>query len=657
MTIAAGTPSSVDHEDELDLRNLVPRSVRTFGGSLRRRWRRVDTGALLIILAQLAIVGPVVVAGSFYIDDFRAQTYAAGQPFWPWIVQSNGTHFSPGARTLDWVQTAWFPLDHAWAVLVTLTVRLLLGAAAWALLRRLCGPRPVLLPALALIVTTASLLPATAWYRQSITALPATIAILMATERHVRFVRDPSIRRAVSTVAWIAVGLCFLEKAVVIVPWLAGLSLFLLPLLMGLPRGVVVRRSAVTVVSGGLLLLAFLTFYLRSGSYDTGDGGRLHPGDIVEMLWLNVTRALAPSMTGGPWRWVYPSPYYGVGDPPVWLMVTAGCALAGLLGWSLGRSARRTFAVLGAFAAFYLPCAAVVAVGRLGRIGPVAGIDLRLWSDAVVVLAVLLTVLALGVRPAGTPPPGPSRPRSARRATAFTAVAAVATAAVMLNVSHSTLLFGRAWAENPSGTYVARLTTSLDALGPAPQLVAVVAPDVVPFWVDPNYDTEDLLAPLQRNVAYHWDTRNVRVADDTGQLSGVRWVPVTAVTTPPGWCGFQVVPGSGPYTIRFDAAQPYYRDSQLRVAMLVSAPTSVDVVLHTPTGDVVPQSRTQVRVERGAYRLMWRIRTSARPSSFTLTLDNPAAGLCVTSASIGVPRAVAGGSADAPSDSDSVGTP
>jgi hypothetical protein len=54
---------------------------------------------------------------------------------------------------------------------------------------------------------------------------------------------------------------------------------------------------------------------------------------------------------------------------------------------------------------------------------------------------------------------------------------------------------------------------------------------------------------------------------------------------------------------------------------------------------------------------MWRIRTSARPSSFTLTLDNPAAGLCVTSANIAVPRAVAGSPTVAPSDSNSAGDP
>ncbi len=323
---------------------------------------------------------------------------------------------------------------------------------------------------LVVLVSTASLLPATAWYRQSITALPVTIAILLCTDSHIRFVRRPSVRGVLETVLWLALGLCFLEKAVVVVPWLFGLSLFLLPLLTGLPRRVVLRRSAVTVLSGGLLLIAFLTFYLRSGTYDTGDGGRLRLGDIVEMVWLNISRALAPSMTGGPWQWVYPAPYYGVGDPPAWLMVSAGCALAGLLGWSLGRSTRRTLAVVGAFATFYLPCAAVVAVGRLGRIGPVAGIDLRLWSDAVIVLAVLLTVLAVGVTPARSSPSPPSRPRSTRRATAYTAIAAVATALIMLNVSHSSLLFGRAWAENPSGAYVARLTTSLDALGPAPQL-------------------------------------------------------------------------------------------------------------------------------------------------------------------------------------------
>ncbi|HET7899912.1 MAG TPA: hypothetical protein VFL59_01915 [Candidatus Nanopelagicales bacterium] len=641
--------------DELDLASLVPASWRAAGVRIAARWRPADSYALLIVLGQLLVVGPVVWTGSFYIDDFRAQSYAAGQPFWPWIIESNGTHFAPGARTLDWIQTQWFPLQHGWAVVVTLLVRVLLGGAIWVLLRRLVGPTFLALPALLVLATTASLLPATAWYRQSITELPAVIALLMATSSHVRFVTGPRVRPLVETLAWFAVGLCFLEKTAVLVPWLVGLSLFVLPSLTRLPLRTIARRAAVPVVATAGVLMLFLVYYLGSGSYDKGDAGRVGVGQVLSMLWLNVTRALFPALVGGPWQWTYPSPYLGVGDPPLWLMVVAAAAVLGLLGYAALRAPRTTAALVGAFLFFYLPCAAIVAVGRLTRIGPVAGMELRLWADAVVVLGICLTVavvLAVRARPATStvvPPamsvlPDPTVVGAAPRAR-LQSLALVPLLAVMLNVGYSTFTFGREWAANPSGAYVARLRAGLTTVPSPASLVAVAAPAIVPNWVQPDYSTEDLLAPLVGAAQFHVDSGARTTAED-GSLVVPRWSTITSAAVPAGWCGLSLQPGSGTRGIVFTAPAPYYRDAQLRMSVLVSGRTGIDVGILTKDGVLPPATRSDAVVDRGAFRLMWRLPDGARAEGFVIRTTDPAVGVCITGASIASPAVVVQGSAE-----------
>jgi hypothetical protein len=626
-------------EEDVDLLSLLPASWVARARSVRSRWRPVDTVALLVVvLLPLVVVGALVVRGSLYIDDFRAQTYASGQPFWPWIVESNGTHFAPGARTVDWIQTRFFPLQHWFAAVVTLAVRVILGASAWAVLRRLVGPRWSTLAVLVVLVSTASLLPATAWYRQSITALPATIAILLCTDSHIRFVRRPTWRGVLETVLWLALGLCFLEKAVVVVPWLFGLSVFLLPRVLGMPVRRVLTRAAISVAATTALVVAFLGFYLGSGSYDKGDAGSIRLADVLEMLWLNLTHALAPAVVGGPWQWAYPQPYYGAGDPPFWLLATSGLVVVGMLGYGLGRTPTRTLGALAAFLCFYLPCAAVVAVGRLARIGPAAGAELRLWPDAMVMAIIVLAVIVL--RPRADRRRDPvgqlGGPHLSARAVGATAAALVA---VMINVGHSTVLFADEWVQNPSGAYVANLKADLATAGSTPHLVSVSAPVVVPNWVDPDYATEQLLAPLRTTATFHLDLPDTKVPLEDGHLVAPRWVTAgNAVPPPVGWCGYRIPPGGSAFRIAFPTAVPYYRDAQLRLAVLTSQPTALEVLLTDTDGHVAtPVTRTSVQLDRGAFRLLLRLPDGLRPTSFTIRAVEAAAGLCVTGASVASP--------------------
>ena len=93
--------------------------------------RRQHVGVVLVA-AHVAAVLWLVVGGGLYIDDVRAQAYAAGRSWWPFVIESNRTHLSPGARTVDWFMATYAPLAHWPAVVLTAGTALLLG---WATLR------------------------------------------------------------------------------------------------------------------------------------------------------------------------------------------------------------------------------------------------------------------------------------------------------------------------------------------------------------------------------------------------------------------------------------------------------------------------------------------------------------------------------------------
>ena len=75
--------------------------------------------------------------GGLYIDDIRAQAYAAGRPFYPFVIESNRTHLAPGARTIDWFMARYAPLEHWPAVVITALTALLLAYATTRLVSRI----------------------------------------------------------------------------------------------------------------------------------------------------------------------------------------------------------------------------------------------------------------------------------------------------------------------------------------------------------------------------------------------------------------------------------------------------------------------------------------------------------------------------------------
>ena len=91
------------------------------------RVRRLYVVASSVIALHVAAVTWLSAGGGLYIDDIRAQAYAAGRPFYPFVIESNRTHLAPGARTIDWFMARYAPLEHWPAVVITALTALLLA--------------------------------------------------------------------------------------------------------------------------------------------------------------------------------------------------------------------------------------------------------------------------------------------------------------------------------------------------------------------------------------------------------------------------------------------------------------------------------------------------------------------------------------------------
>ncbi|MGN6246409.1 MAG: hypothetical protein ACTHQ3_22390 [Motilibacteraceae bacterium] len=636
--------------------DLVPPAVRSALARLRAATTRTDVGALAIVLLQLVPVAYLVVPGSLYTDDLRAQGYAAGRSWWPFVVQSNGTHVSVLARTYDWATVRWAPLEHWPAVAVTLGLRVALLAVLWWLLRDLFGPRPAALLPLALVAVTPALVPTTAWNRQALPNLFVVTVLLAATALHVRWLRSGRARLLLGAGGCVVLGLLMFEKAVAIGPWLVLVTL-LLPETGGVPARLrLVLRAWPAVVLYAVLDGVFVALYLLGPYQSPGSDGGTSAGEVLAALQHLVGDTLAVALLGGPLAWREASPYYGTSDSPTWLSAVCVTACALLVVGTLVRRRRpaaRAWLLLAGYVVLAFP---VVAAGRLGGYGASIGATYRLWADVVVVavLAAALAVLPLrpGVDPladpAELPPAGTGAALGTRRRRAVRAGAGLVAATVLVASVLSTVSFARVWHRNPTGAYLAAVRAGtahgVHALAPLP----LPAP-VMPFWMDPDYDVEQLLAPLQRDISVHDADHGTAMLTAAGAVVPARFVARTSAGPGPnGFCGRSIQPGAA-RRIAFEHPVAYRHDDVVRLALLVGGgATAIEVSVVTSSGrSVTVPSRSPLLLSAGPHVLLARapfdraapVDAHGAPQQVFVGVDvralNQGVHLCVVSVSYG----------------------
>jgi len=587
---------------------LLPESLVRAVRNRRAAWSRVDTIATWLIAAHLLLLWVIVSRGSFYIDDLRAQGYALHQPFWDFVMGSNGTHFAPIPRTLDWLQSRYLPLQHGPAVAVTLAVRVLLAVGFWRVLRRQFGPRLTTLIPLGILLLTPALIPATTYYRQSITILACTAAIVWALDAHLRWVLYRHRVDLVVLFVVTAIGLGCYEKAAAIPVLLLAATLTIFvggdqeP---GHPQRASQARAGVlaALVSAAVVLVFWLIY--RSGPYDQGPDSLPSSFDVLHLAGDTVTKTVIPLLLGGPFHWSYAFGVPFAGVPQLSGTAVAFSLLIVLVGLAaaLWRNPDRTGRALALLIAWILPSVAIVAAGRFHSVGLGLATTTRLWADLVpgFLLAGALAALPwrVGVHartsPGRTPSPAAERNPGDANPVEVT-VPALACGLVLILVLggsvFSSLTYTSKWWDNPTGQWISNARLSLSEAELYPRTLATPLPEtVMPGWIAWTFPSDaPLLELLRPDVRFHDGDADAKMMNQFGLRSG--YVPnILTQTKPAKLCVTKLPAAEAPVTVELPTAPAYVPGAQIDIGLLVTQPTKIEVLATTPSGAVVAPER------------------------------------------------------------------
>lgn len=583
-----------------------------------RPGRPFDRGAGAVIAAFVVASAYLIVPSGYYIDDFRAQAYAAGRGPWPFIVESNATHLAPGARTMDWLQAHYWPLERLPAVLFTLTVCALLGVAVWRLVNQLVTRRSVALVGLGLALFAPSIIPAIAWYRQALTTLTALVLILVAIDAGLRYLRGGSRTWAYAACLAHAAGLAFSERTLVVPVVLVTAGLLLVPsttFRRALPR------QAVAVGPMIVLNLAFLAFY-GSGDFDHAGVGTPSLAGFAAAIGRSLLRNSIPSLVGGPISWRPGGESYSYAQTPLWLAIVGCAALALLVVLAVrrrreGHGGTPVWRPLLVVAAYVVPIYCMLYVGRIARAEVSSVDDLRLFPDVGVFLALAVAVLLdVAVR----------RPRRATvRALAAGAIAATVACGL------SWVGFAHRWHQNSSPSYVEALRTDLTK-NLSPVVASPVPVTIVPNWVQPDFSTADLIAILRPTTRTAVFDSAARLVGPDGHLTDGQLKRIAvAPDERSDFCRHALPAGQENATIDFTEAVPYYRGALLELGVLVSDTTSLTVRVIAEDGSVsAPRPGVTPEMQRGPHRLLLPVMPDVRVKSVQISRSRASADVCVT---------------------------
>src|SRR5260221_13043151 len=358
------------------------------------REHQVQVAGWIMIVAQLAWKAQFLRQVYFTQDDFFNLDLAFKSPLnWHYLTFVGIGHLMIGPRAIIWVLARISLYDWGLAASVVLVLLACASFAALRLLRTLFGDRPVILVPLAVYLLTPLTVPDLGWWSAAMESVPLQLAIFMALNAHVWYVRTSRARHLVAAVLWVSFGLVFFEKALVLpvvlfavtaaffaggTSWLAG------------ARQVLVRywrawlAYAVLMAGYGILLAVSL----RTST--------IHPqppssvASVLTYARTMVKDTLLPGAIGGPWQWLaLPSGAYALAAPPAGLTWLAMIVAAVVVGASIVRRkiAWRSWAILVGWivAADMLP----VILGRLNYLPAVTfGLETRYLADAAPVIAI-----------------------------------------------------------------------------------------------------------------------------------------------------------------------------------------------------------------------------------------------------------------------------
>jgi hypothetical protein len=374
-------------EDWADLRSLVG-WVRT---------NQIVVAGILLIVVSLAWKAQFLAHMYFRQDDFHDLDLAIQSPFsWRYVTFIGAGHLIIGLRVVAWFLVRTTLYNWGLASAISLALVAASSLAALRLLRMLFGDRPAILVPLLVYALSPLTMPDLGEWSSALESVPLQLATFMALHAHICYVRSGRGRHLAASVGWVAFGLIFFEKGLVLPLLLFAMTAGFLtePSRNWLSR----LASACTrywrawllyaLVMAGYVVLLLVSLHTST----THPGTPASAGAVVTFTRGLLQYSLVPGAVGGPWQWLPVSGgSYSFAAPPFSLMWLALVVVIAVIAISIWRRpiARRAWAMLLIWVALadMLP----VAISRLGSFSPgVLGTETRYVADAVPVLAVVI---------------------------------------------------------------------------------------------------------------------------------------------------------------------------------------------------------------------------------------------------------------------------
>ena len=375
------------------------------------RSRGVVIFGLILIAAQLIWKSIFIGNYFFWQDDFHFLELGLGHSFsWSYLTYVGAGHLFPGVYAIAWVVARIALYNWAFASAITVIMLAAADLAAFRLLRTLFGGRPAILVLLLVYLLCPLTMLDLRWWSTAIELLPMQIALFMALDAQVHYVRTGRFRHAIAVAAWLVFGLIFFEKALVLPLLLFGVTS---AFLMEGAWPATMFQCLVRYWKSWLLQVAILAVYAvvfaQSLHTSTAQPTVSGVGQVFSLTWGLLKNNFVPGALGGPWQWLTTADaQYAASAPPgmlAWLSLIVAAAVI-LASIALRRYAWRAWAIL----AGWLVAADVTPV-ILGRVevlsASVLALQTRYVSDA---LGVLIVCMGLAFLPPADQPDIRKRP-------------------------------------------------------------------------------------------------------------------------------------------------------------------------------------------------------------------------------------------------------
>jgi hypothetical protein len=486
----------------------------------RVRRHRVVLGGIAMVAAACVLKAVALNHSYFQQDDFAVMAKATAGPFgFQYLFQSYAGHLIPGMFALAWMLTRISAYNWSLSAGTVLVFAALAGLGMLKALRTLFGDRPLILLPLAVYLFTPLTVPALTWWMVGLQEMPLELAIVMAVDQHVRYVRQGRLRNAIFAALWVVFGLAFNERANALpVLLLALTSAFLVGRgsWLGATRRTLRRhwRAWSMYLAAMAADIAIYVLQLNTSSEPLRAPTSVSTGATV--AWDLVEKTLVPGALGGPWRWLpmTAGSSYAIAAPPALLVAVAWIAAAAVVVGSIlyRRNGWRAWAILLGWVvvADIIP----VEAGRVAFFGTILGFETRYVADAVPVLAICL---ALAIAPVAGEQHAyrPGMPDSFRRGV----VGGFVAGAFLLGSLWSVVSFEDVTSSAAARSYLANARAAVAAAKPATTVLDSPAPNsVIDAGLFGRYGrVEQVLSPLTSRMP---------------SASRIRWVQRPAGTVP-----------------------------------------------------------------------------------------------------------------------------